>query len=223
MSVTGKERCSGIISFLFGIPLIFVGLGALIKVARSKYETEPVEQTKGKGENSIQRFLMPPHDTAAQLGVQPGMIVMEIGPGNGTYALAAAQRLGNTGRLVAVDPQYEVTENLRKKIRQEGIQNMEVRQANINQLPYDGSSFDMVYMISMIGKTANPVRLMQECRRVLSKDGKLVFREIILDPNYPSARSLIKLAKKAGFRLKKHSGNFLSYTLIFEKDPQVIQ
>lgn len=200
-----------------------IGLGALFKAVRSKYETETFEQTKSARENSMQYFLMPPHDTAAQMGIQPGMIVMEIGPGSGTYALAAAQRLGKTGRLVAVDPRYDVTENLRKKIRQDGIQNIEVRQANINQLPYDNCSFDMVYMISMIGKTADPVRLMQECRRVLSKDGKLVFREIVFDPNYPSARSLIKLAKKAGFRMKTQTGNLLSYTLVFEKDPQVIQ
>jgi hypothetical protein len=58
---------------------------------------------------------------------------------------------------------------------------------------------------------------MREFRRVLNPDGRLVFSELLMDPDYPLAGPLIAKAAFAGFRLKEKIGNFFYYTLIFEK------
>ncbi|MDO9087199.1 MAG: hypothetical protein Q7U53_13415 [Anaerolineaceae bacterium] len=47
--------------------------------------------------------------------------------------------------------------------------------------------------------------------------GHLAFSEVLMDPDYPQAKSLIQKANRTGFRLKKKSGNFFSYTIIFKK------
>ena len=50
------------------------------------------------------------------------------------------------------------------------------------------------YMIAVIGEISEPVRAMHECHRVLSPAGRLIFSELLLDPDYSLAGSLERLA-----------------------------
>jgi len=59
---------------------------------------------------------------------------------------------------------------------------------------------------------------MKEFYRVLSPSGTLVFSELLFDPDYPRAQTLIRQANAAHFQLKHMIGNVFYYTLIFEKD-----
>ena len=95
---------------------------------------------------------------------------------------------------------------------------MDARVADVYALPFDDGEFDLIYMIAVIGEIPEPQRAMREFWRVLSPAGTLVFSELLMDPDYPLPRSLIRQAAGAGFRLRKRLGNFFYYTLIFEKD-----
>ncbi len=53
--------------------------------------------------------------------------------------------------------------------------------------------------------------------RVLAPAGTLAFSELLTDPDYPLARTLVRLATAANFSLKVKIGNFFAYTLVFEK------
>jgi hypothetical protein len=44
---------------------------------------------------------------------------------------------------------------------------------------------------------------------------------MLTDPDYPLARTLVRHAHAANFRLKKKIGNFFAYTLVFEKQSTV--
>jgi ubiquinone/menaquinone biosynthesis C-methylase UbiE len=59
---------------------------------------------------------------------------------------------------------------------------------------------------------------MQEFHRVLLPSGRLVFSELLQDPDYPLASSVMRMAAMAGFRLRHKAGNFFYYTLQFEKN-----
>ncbi len=60
---------------------------------------------------------------------------------------------------------------------------------------------------------------MREFYRVLTPGGILAFSEVLMDPDYPLATTLIRQAGRQGFRVKKKLGNFIAYTLLFEKQP----
>jgi ubiquinone/menaquinone biosynthesis C-methylase UbiE len=75
-----------------------------------------------------------------------------------------------------------------------------------------------VYMITVTGEIPDPVRAMREFHRVLLPSGTLVFSELLLDPDYPLASTLVRWAAPAGFRLRTKLGGLFYYTLIFEKD-----
>jgi len=74
-----------------------------------------------------------------------------------------------------------------------------------------------ITMIAVIGEIPDPDRAMGELYRVLKPGGTLVFSELLMDPDYPLASTLVRKASAAGFRLKERIGNFFYYTLIFEK------
>jgi ubiquinone/menaquinone biosynthesis C-methylase UbiE len=168
-------------------------------------------------DNPLRRRLQPPLETAIRHGLEPGMRVLEVGPGNGTYTVGAAQRVGDGGEIVAVDIEPHMVERVRRRMEAEGITNVEVRVADVYDLPFDENSFDAGYMIAVIGEILEPVRAMREIRRVLKPDGTLALSEILPDPDYPRSGRLLALAQEAGFRLRRKVGNVLYYTLILEK------
>jgi ubiquinone/menaquinone biosynthesis C-methylase UbiE len=97
------------------------------------------------------------------------------------------------------------------------VTNIEARVADVYELPFEDSVFDLVYMIAVIGEIPRPEKAMAEFQRVLKPEGKLVFSELLMDPDYPLAATLVKLAQAGRFRLKEKIGGFFYYTLIFEK------
>jgi ubiquinone/menaquinone biosynthesis C-methylase UbiE len=146
------------------------------------------------------------------------MTVLEVGPGSGTYTLGAAQRVGEQGRLVTVDIEPKMIERVTRRAEAEGIENIEARVANVYDLPFEDGTFDVVYMIAVIGEIPEPLRAMREFHRVLSPSGTLVFSELVVDPDYPLASTIVRMAAAAGFRLREKIGTWFYYTLKFEKD-----
>ena len=145
------------------------------------------------------------------------MRVLEVGPGNGTYTLAAARRLGPDGELVTVDIEPRMIERVQRRIEAEGVTNIDARVADAYDLPFEDGSFDLVYMITVINEIPDIPRALAEFHMVLKPLGTLVFSELIMDPDYPRAATLTRKVQAMNFRLKEMIGNFFYYTLIFEK------
>ena len=127
--------------------------------------------------------------------------------------------MGPNGKVTAIDIEPRMIERVSMRAQSEGVTNLEARVADVYQLPFEDGTFDAVEMMSVISEIPEPERAMREFYRVLSPSGTLAFSELLTDPDYPLARTLVRLAGRAGFRLRKRLGNFFSYTLVFEKQP----
>jgi ubiquinone/menaquinone biosynthesis C-methylase UbiE len=202
---------------LLGLPVFLVALHTLIRVLRYYYKFPIPEFLTGAIDNPFRRRIQPPGEMPLRHGIAAGMRVLDVGPGSGRYTLAAAQRLGPEGQLVAVDIEPKIIERLQARLRAEGVNNVEARVADVHDLPFDGGTFDAVSLMSVIGEIPEPGRALAEFHRVLRPGGTLAFSEVLLDPDYPLARTLIGLASEAGFRLRRRLGGFFAYTLVFEK------
>lgn len=210
-----------ILTTLLAIPLFLLSLHTLIRIVRYFYKFPMPEWMANVIDNPFRRKIQPPQETAIRHGIKPGMRVLEIGPGNGTYSLAAAQLIGNQGQLVTIDIEPKMIERVLQKIEAEGISNIEARVADVYDLPFADQSFDLIYMITVINEIPNIPQALSEFHRVLKNTGNLVFSELFMDPDYPLAGTLIKKAQSANFRLKEQIGNFFYYTLIFDKGKQI--
>jgi ubiquinone/menaquinone biosynthesis C-methylase UbiE len=189
----------------------------MVRVVRYFYKFPMPYQFANIIDNPIRRKIQPPGVMPIRHGIEPGMTVLEVGPGNGTYTIETASWVGEDGGVVAIDIEPTAIERVETRAQAEGLDNIEARLADVINLPFEDASFDAVTMMSVIGELPSPQLALMEFHRVLKPTGIIAFSELLLDPDYPLARTIITLATDAGFRLKKQEGNFFSYTLVFEK------
>ncbi len=206
-----------VLCVLLGIPLLFVVWHTLVRIIRHYYKFPIPEFLAGAIDNPLRRKLQPPDEMPLRHQIAPGMRVLEVGPGNGRYTLATARQVGARGQVVAVDIEPKMVERVQARAQAEGVLNVEARLANVYDLPFDDGAFDAIYLIAVIGEIPEPERALAEFYRVLRPGGTLAFSELLMDPDYPLAGTLMRWASGAGFSLRTRLGGFFAYTLVFEK------
>lgn len=202
---------------VIGILAILIFWLVIVRIVRHIFKFPIPEFMTELIDNPLRHRLQPPDEVATRHKLEPGMTVLEVGPGKGTYTLAAARRIGEEGKLVAIDIEPKIIARLQARLDAEGISNIEARVADVFGLPFEEETFDAVYMITVIGEIPTPERAFAEFYRVLKVGGTLAFSELLPDPDYPSPRRLKRLGKAAGFSFVEKTGNFFWYTVIFEK------
>jgi len=207
-----------LIYIVVGLPLLVVILHTILRIVRYFHKFPMPQFLANAIDNPLRRRVQPPDKTPARHGIEPGMTVLEVGPGNGTYTVATARRVGDKGKVVTIDIEPKMIERVTRRAQAEGIENIEARVADVYDLPFEDRYFDAIYMIAVIGEIPAAEKAMKEFYRVLRPSGTLAFSELLNDPDYPRAGTLIRKATSAGFRLKEKVGNFFYYTLIFEKE-----
>jgi len=216
-----SRRGSRALRALFGVillpPLLVVLLHTLVRIVRRFYKFPIPEFLAGAIDNPLRHRLQSPDETAIRHALEPGMVALEVGPGAGTYTMAAARRVGDVGKLVTVDIEPKMIERVELRAEAEGVQNIEARVENVYDLPFEGGTFDAAYMIAVIGEIPEPKRAVRDLYRVLAPGGTLAFSEVLVDPDYPLTKTVMDWVAGSGFRLKEKVGNFFYYTLVFVK------
>lgn len=210
-----------ILKFLVSLIWKFILINTLIRILRHFYKFPMPQWMANLIDNPMRRRVQPPEQMPLRHDLLPGQTVLEVGPGNGRYTLAAARYLGEDGRLVAVDIEPKMIARVQGRLQAEGVTNVEARTANVHALPFEDGAFDAIYMITVIGEIPQPEQAMREFYRVLKPGGTLAFSELLLDPDYPLAGTLNQWASKAGFTLRRKTGGFFAYSIVFRKPEKV--
>ena len=154
-------------------------------------------------------------------GVTPGMRVLEVGPGPGVYTVPLARRVassGEDGGVTCLEIQPEMIAMLRERLRAAGIQNAEVVQGDGRQMPLPDDSFDLVFLVDVIGEEPDKPAFFRECARVLKPGGTLAVTEQINDPDFRLPSTARKLATDAGLREEDLEGlPWYTYTARYRK------
>ena len=102
----------------------------------------------------------------------PGKAVLEVGCGAGVDLA----RFARGGAIVTgVDLSRSAIELARANFDQHGLK-ADLRIADGEALPFPDGSFDIVFAHGVVQYTANPQRLVDECRRVLKTGGLAIFQ-----------------------------------------------
>lgn len=192
-------------------------LHTILRIVRYFYKFPMPQFLANAIDNPLRRRVQPPDETPARHGIEPGMTVLEVGPGNGTYTVATARRVGDKGKVVTIDIEPKMIERVTRRAQAERIENIEARVADVYDLPFEDGYFDAIYMIAVVGEIPAPEKAMREFYRVLRPSGTLALSKLLNDPDYSRAGTLIRKGATAGLRLKEKVGNFFYYTLILEK------
>ncbi|MFW9986638.1 MAG: class I SAM-dependent methyltransferase [Candidatus Odinarchaeota archaeon] len=205
---------------LIGFLLILFFVCIVLRVIRHYYKFPiPSFLTEAIDNPIRRRFLQKPMVLADRIGLKPGMIVVEIGPGKGSYTKVIAERVLPDGKVYAIDIQEAVIARLKKRVTEEGIPNIIPQIDNAHRLSFADMSVDRVFALACLPEIPEPVKVLREVYRILKPDGLVSLAEFAPDPDYPLRRTVKRWATDAGLELHSEYGNWFSYQLNFKKGP----
>jgi ubiquinone/menaquinone biosynthesis C-methylase UbiE len=152
----------------------------------------------------------PPDKVMDAIGVEPGMVVGEIGAGRGRYAVHLAHRVGETGKIYANDIDEHSLAYLRRRSERDGITNIETILGKVADPCFPPSEMDVAFIINTYHHLNEPVAVLKNTVPALKPGGILAIVEHDpekMGPGYArsttSKEVLVKQAEEAGYDLVK--------------------
>ncbi len=150
-----------------------------------------------------------------RLALEPGMCVLEIGPGSGFYTESIVEAHA-AAHMVCLDLQPAMLRRVRQRL---GARPPSMVCGSASALPFRGGSFDRILLMSVLGEVPDRARALRECARLLSDDGTVLIAEALPDPDYIRPAVLIREASAAGLTPLEHVGSWASYIQRFGRRP----
>jgi ArsR family transcriptional regulator len=112
----------------------------------------------------------------ALLRLMPPMVIADLGAGEGAFALLLAQR---AKKVIAVDTSAKMIEVGREQALRRGIDNVEYRLGDMEELPIDSASVDLVFFSQSLHHALHPERALSEANRILVPGGRIVILDLV--------------------------------------------
>jgi ubiquinone/menaquinone biosynthesis C-methylase UbiE len=149
----------------------------------------------------------------ARAGIVRGLRVLDAGCGPGRLSVPAARLVGPAGRVVALDIQPGMLARLERRVRQEGLSNVELLLAGLGDGRLPSAEFDVALLVTVLGEIPDKLAALREIHRSLRPGGVLSITEVLPDPHYQRVARVRTLASEAGFGELAYFPGWLSYTL----------
>ena len=152
--------------------------------------------------------------------IKKGMVVLDLGSGAGFDCFLAAKKAGKSGKVIGVDMTEKMIRKARQNAKKYGFANVEFRLGEIEELPVDDKSIDVIISNCVINLSPDKQMVFDEAYRVLKKGGEMFVSDIVLLKELSEAHrkdkkliagcvgwavlkeEYLKLVKNAGFAVK---------------------
>jgi arsenite methyltransferase len=162
--------------------------------------------------------------------LKEGEVVLDLGSGAGFDVFLASPRVGKTGKVIGIDITQEMLEKARENAKKAGYTNVEFRKGDIENLPVEDNSIDVVISNCVINLAPDKEKVFSETYRVLKHGGRLMASDTVLIKPLPEnlkndkdllvgcvsgailKQDYLNLLKKVGFfdiTIRKESAGFL--------------
>jgi SAM-dependent methyltransferase len=150
----------------------------------------------------LRGLILPASRLANRLCLDPKDRVLEIGCGPGYFSPEVAKRL-TQGRLFCLDLQDGMIARARARVKRNEARNVEFCVSPAETLPFPDASFDIAFLVTVLGETSNPDQVVRECARVIRPGGRLSITEAAGDPDRLPPAMLDGLTRACGFDLER--------------------
>lgn len=120
-------------------------------------------------------------------GIKTGDTVLDLGSGAGNDAFVARSLTGETGWVLGVDFTPAMIERAVVNAGKLGFSNVEFRLGDIENLPVEDGSADVVISNCVLNLVPDKVRAFSEIYRVLKPGGHLSVSDVVMEGNLPDS------------------------------------
>jgi arsenite methyltransferase len=112
--------------------------------------------------------------------IHEGNVVLDLGSGAGFDCFLAAKKVGSSGKVIGVDMTEEMVNKAKAIATKYGYTNVEFRLGDIEELPVESESIDVVISNCVINLAPDKSKVFNEAHRVLRIGGKMYVSDIVL-------------------------------------------
>ncbi len=158
-----------------------------------------------------------PDRVVANLRLEPGARVADIGAGDGYFTFFLADAVGPDGKVFAIDVDRNTIAKLEKAVENRGYRNIEVVLAETGDPSLPDGSIDLAFVCNVYHHIDDQVTYFDRLRTDLRAGGRLAIVEmgealafrLLTPPGHWTARTTLREELRRAHYLPAHSFDFL--------------
>lgn len=115
-----------------------------------------------------------PETILIEAGVKTGLKFVDLGCGDGFFALSAARLVGSEGKVYGLDVNGQAIDRLKEKASKEGLKNLTLKVGMAEEKVFCDSCADFVFFGIVLHDFRDPIKVLANAKRMLKPTGRLI-------------------------------------------------